>query len=466
MGSVRPYPPETDYRPIRGAVVACVEDASPADDAGIYPGCTIVCAEGAPVRDALDWQWASAGDELVLNVAEPDGEVTRVVLEREAGEPWGIGFAETVFDGVRMCRNDCSFCFMKQLPKGLRRSLYLRDDDFRLSFAQGTFVTLTNLGSDDIERIVCQRISPLRVSLHAVDPAVRRSLIGRHAQRGLDNLEALLDAGILFDAQVVLVPGANDGAVLDETLEWAFAHPGIETLGIVPLGYTDHQDVFSRGFDRRSARELLAQVAPFQARARSERGHAWAYASDEFYTLAFGEEVLDHLPTAAFYGGFSMFEDGIGIIRANVDEFEAAAGAGLVDAAADALRVARAHAWIVCGEAMRPYFAALLASSALDGVAEPLFVRNAFFGGNVDVTGLLAGIDIIRAIHEAVRDEEDHAGEALLFLVPDVVLNADGLTIDGLTIDRIAEETGERVCRMASNPLDYMRHIAETAKDV
>ncbi len=467
MPEVRTYPPKEAEKGSSGAVIAEVCEDSPADDAGIYAGCIVRSVNGEPVADVLDWQWKSAEECLDLIIEEPCGDITSLTLEREADEPWGMAFRDTLFDAVRMCKNTCTFCFMKQLPKGLRRSLYLRDDDYRLSFLQGTFVTLTNLEHADVARIVEQRITPLRVSLHAVDAHVREQLIGRNAAQGLANLEELLEQGIEFDAQIVLVPGVNDGVVLDETIRWAYEHTGIRTLGIVPLGYTDHQRNFTGSFDRLSARDVLDAIAPYQERACVERDYAWVYASDEFYLLAYGDDVLDHLPDAAFYGAFEMFEDGIGIVRSCVDEFALAQEGGVMDAAAAALEKAGVHGFFVCGEGMRPYFGNLIASSPLNGLVEPLFIKNRFFGGNVDVTGLLAGEDIVRALKEAAlawRDRSEHA--SVLFLLFDVMFNADGITIDGMSLEDIMQEAGERLLVLPSNPLDYTKQLSLIDKEL
>ncbi len=202
-------------------MIAAVDAESPAFRAGLEAGDAVLAVDGHPVRDILDWQWLTTEGECCLSCVGAQGEEADVFLERSFGESWGITFQGVVYDEVRTCRNACAFCFMRQLPKGLRSPLYLKDDDFRLSFLSGNFVTLTNLGDEDIQRILEQRLSPLRVSLHAVSAPVRERLMGKHASRGLENLEALLAGGIQVDAQIVLVPGVNDGPVLDETLRWA-----------------------------------------------------------------------------------------------------------------------------------------------------------------------------------------------------------------------------------------------------
>ena len=178
------------------ARIVAVEPESPADDAGFMPGCYLTTVDGEPLRDIIDWRWLAADDVMELGYVDLDGDEGVVELEREEGEDWGFEFEGVVFDGVRQCRNACTFCFMRQLPDGVRPSLVLRDDDFRLSFLSGTFVTLTNLKPEDEARIIEQHISPLRVSLHASEPELRRRMIGKHAQHGIDVLERLLEAGI------------------------------------------------------------------------------------------------------------------------------------------------------------------------------------------------------------------------------------------------------------------------------
>lgn len=451
-----------------GALVAAVEPGSPADDAGFAPGCRILAVDGHPLRDLIDWRWLSADDAIEVSYVDLDGDAGEVELERDEGEGWGFEFDGAVFDGVKQCRNACTFCFMRQLPKGLRPSLYLRDDDFRLSFLSGTFVTLTNLSADDERRIVEQRISPLRVSLHAVSPDVRRALMGRHAQHGLDALERLLAVGIQAHAQIVLVPGANDGDALRETLAWAWARPGILNVGIVPLGYTRHQRAFDRSFNEPgAARAVLNLIEPFRRRARAERGTPWVFAADEFYRSAFCDALLDNLPPTDDYGDFSMFEDGIGIVRSRADEWRAAHEAGIARECARALKAADARARYVAGEALRGHFDALLAESPLSGLMEPLYVENAFFGGNVDVTGLLAGDDVARAIRAAAASEGASAGEGgarTLFLLPQVMFNDDGLTLDGLTLEDVSEAAGCPASVVSCNPNEYLAETARLAR--
>lgn len=490
----------------KGAPIAAVDEGSPAYDAGFEPGCLITAVDGSPVRDIIDWRWLASDDEITVSYVDNDGDAGEVTLEREPGEEWGFSFDGAVFDGTRTCVNACKFCFMRQLPKGMRGALSLRDDDFRLSFLSGTFVTLTNLTDDDIERIIEQRLTPLRVSLHAVDPDVRASLIGKNAAKGIESLQRLLDAGIEFDAQIVLVPDVNDGSVLEETLAWAYARPGIKTVGIVPLGFTKHQDWFHKSFDdAEDALRVIEQIEPWQQRAFEERGEHWVYAADEFYRNAYGERVLEELPGEDFYGDFSMYEDGIGIIRSAVDAFAEAEDWGAAQRCADALAAGNMRARYLCGEAMTPYVNQLFARAGLEGLLDPLPVPNDFFGGNVNVTGLLCGEDVARAIeaNEALstchgdapqRDsaEQENRGttdhdfrsskpsarsvlhgmdeQATLYFIPTVVFNADNLTLDGWTLDDIKAHVGpeiaSRVFVAPPVPINYMEEIERVSKDL
>lgn len=477
------------------ALVSFVEPGSPADDAGFEPGCFLTAVDGRPVRDLIDWRWLSSEDAIEVGYIDLDGDAGTVELERDEGEEWGFGFDGVVFDGVKQCRNACTFCFMRQLPRGMRPSLSLRDDDFRLSFLSGTFVTLTNLSAADEARILEQRISPLRVSLHAADADVRRRIIGRHAAHGLGALDRLLSAGIEFHAQIVLMPGENDGEVLADTLEWAYARPGILDVCIVPLGFTRHQARFDRSFnDPAAARAVLGLVEPFQRRALAERGTAWAFAADEFYRNALGARLLEGLPPTEHYGDFAMFEDGVGIVRSFVDDWEDARRSGLIGRCAEALSRADARVRIVYGLAMQDVIAPLAAAGPLAGLLEPLFVQNGFFGGNVDVTGLLCGADIVGAIEgaraggaasgfrdageggarsgavakrgPAVRPGAPFAGEGhggTIFAIPRVVFNDDGLTLDDMSLEDMEKAAGAPLAVVSCNPSDFLEEIVDLA---
>lgn len=435
------------------AYVKGVAPGSPADDAGFTPGCWVLAVDGRPVRDAIDWLWLTADDEIEVAYEDTEGDRGTVELFRDEGEEWGFEFDGALYDGIRLCRNACTFCFMRQLPKEARSTLVLRDDDYRLSFLQGTFVTLTNITPEDEARIVEQQISPLRFSLHCITPEVRRSVIGAHAQHGIDVAERLLAAGIELHAQIVLMPGVNDGDELSRTLAWAWEHPGVLNVGIVPLGFTKFQDRFTESFnDPARAGAVVRAIEPFQARARVERGYPWVYAADEFYRNAHPDDLLDHLPPAEDYGEFEMFEDGIGIVRSFVDDWRAA-GAQIHEAAC-ALRAAGVRVHVVAGCAQREFLGPLVEGSELAGLLVPLYVENRYFGGNVDVTGLLCGCDIARAL----RAENERSGVQLA-VIPRVVFNDDMVTLDDMDLMDISNASGVDAHVVSCNGSEYLPEI-------
>ena len=404
----------------KGGLISEVVPLSPADDAGFVPGCRIVAVDGHPLHDIIDWRWYTDEASIELSYCDLDGDEGVVELVREEGEDWGISFQEALFDGTRQCRNACIFCFMQQLPSDSRESLRLRDDDFRMSFLQGTFVTLTNISEEDEARIIEQHISPLRYSLHAVTPSLRERIIGKHAAHGFEVAQRLLDAGIQLHAQIVLMPHENDGEELKKTLSWAYEQPGILSVGIVPVGYTKHQTKFTESFTRpEAAQEVIELIAPFQERALLSRPDAWVHASDEFYRNAYPDTLLEHLPDARYYGDFNLFDDGIGIVRSYVDDFIACRAEQ--EHTAQVLAEAGIKVLFVSGFAQKAFFTLLLEESPCAGLVEPLYVANDYFGGNVDVTGLLCACDIAPAIARAQAAESG----PVVAVIPSVIFNAD-----------------------------------------
>jgi putative radical SAM enzyme (TIGR03279 family) len=432
--------PRADYASTRdtypgiGGLVAALEPGGAAERAGIAIGDVVRTADGATLRDVVDWRWHADGPTVSVEGVHADGSLLALTLERTLGEAWGVEFADPLFDGIRTCANQCAFCFMTQLPKGLRRTLYVRDDDYRLSFLQGNFVTLTNLTDADMGRIAEQHLSPLYVSLHAVTPVVRARLVCARDDRALERFDALVEAGIDLHVQIVLVPGENDGAELDTTLRWLAEREGVLSVGVVPLGYTGHQSRFDRSFaDAEAAAAVIDQLVEWREAARQRDGMAWVHAADEFYLNA-----RRALPAAEEYDGFPQYENGIGVVRSFVDDIGGAAE-DLSEAFAS-VRAADRRAVIVTGELARPVFEGLVRDFDAVDVSEVLPVANRFFGGNVSVAGLLTAKDITRAI-------VDHAGRmpGSVYLVPDIIGNADGLTLDDVRLGDLVARAGADV---------------------
>lgn len=425
-----------------GALVAAVRPDSPAYDAGIEPGMRIKAVNRQPLADMIDWLWEACDEQVELEVFDPrDDTLASCVLERFPNEDWGLEFDGAVFDGMRTCRNACTFCFMHMLPPHMRRTLYIRDDDYRLSFLQGNFVTLTNVSDAEVERIISRSLSPMNVSLHAVTPEVRRALMGRNAARGMEVLEQLIEGGIAIHAQIVLVPGVNDGEELARTLAWCAARPAVESLGIVPLGYTRFQDRFTASYsdDPAAARAVIKQVGPYQDEARRSRGRTVFQLADEFYLDA-GIET----PPAETYDGYPQYYDGIGMVRSYLDEAAdlRCAAKGRLEAARSALEAEGLSLAVVCGKAARGTVASFVEASPLQGRC--LAIENRYFGGNVDVTGLICGCDLLGQLPM-------HLDGVMLF-VPDLMFNADGLTLDGYHRNQLEAELVQRGARVRIAP--------------
>ncbi|MBK5211750.1 MAG: DUF512 domain-containing protein [Coriobacteriia bacterium] len=423
-----------------GAVLKTVAPGSPADEAGLVPGERIVRIEGEELRDIIDWMWYADDTEAEIDVEDSGKTVREVTLSRDLGQDWGIEFEDILFDGIRRCHNACTFCFMNQLPQGMRDSLYLKDDDFRLSFLQGNFVTLTNLSDADVDRIVEQHISPLYVSLHASNPQVRETLIGKNAQRGLDNFVVLAKAGIDMNVQIVLVPEVNDGAILDETLRWLKTFKDhVPSVGIVPVAYTNQTKEIA-GREPKSynsqlaAARVIEQVQHYQFEERAERETTWVYLADEFYIYAQAP-----FPKSEWYDEFPQYENGIGIVWSFVDEIKE--NLARYQVAVGKIGLGSDAATVVVGELASETLIGALSALDAGGRVRLLPVRNYFFGGNVSVTGLLTGIDLVTTI----RYDSDRLERPTTYLIPDIILNACGLTLDGYTPEQIREDCGANI---------------------
>ena len=436
------------------ARVVAVAPGSPAESTGIQPGDEVLALNGEAVRDVIRYQLQA--DEPVVELEVRRGGLEQLtVVEKPAGAPLGLELDSPVFDRVQTCDNHCPFCFIHQLPKGMRRSLYLKDDDYRLSFLYGNFTTLTRFTEADLERVVTEKLGPLYVSIHATDPDVRTRLLrNRRGATSLRWLGALLDASVEVHGQIVVCPGINDGAVLDNTLLGILDRfPRLATVGVVPLGVSAHTtepDMHEHTADAAGA--VLDVVGRWQSRFSDALGRRLAFAADEYYVLA-GRPF----PDAGQYEGFPQHENGIGMARAFEADVRAvlagapAAGIGpragffaWVDGAPadgyraprvdDASRPARstseptARVAIVTGQYGEQVLAPLLPllRTATESAVRLVPVRNAFFGGNIAVTGLLTGRDVCDAL--ASQPPGDR------YLVPDVVLSRDHF-LDGMAVE-------------------------------
>ncbi len=406
-----------------------VDRDSDAEDAGIRLGDDLVEIDGHTIGDGIDVAHAVGwtDDETVDFVLVRSGD--RISVRLPAVHPDELGIALEP-DTLRTCGNRCKFCFIDQLPRGLRSSLYVKDEDYRLSFSCGNYVTLTNLSDADYDRILTQRLSPLYVSVHATDDGVRRELLGNpNAPPILPSLRRLVDGDIQLHTQIVVCPGTNDGAVLDRTLRelTALGH-GLASVAVVPVGLTAHRAGLPKitPVTAEAAREIVAAVEGWQATMLDQRAEPVLHAADELYLLA-GLE----LPQCDAYGEFPQLENGVGLLRwFERDVIESARRLQNADTRG-------AHITVLTGTLAAPFLRAALGTAfgAVEGLdLTVLPVANHLLGETVTVAGLLAGADIAAAIRDARTSD--------LFVLPGEAFNADGLTLDGSTIADIRGSAG------------------------
>jgi putative radical SAM enzyme (TIGR03279 family) len=398
--------------------VARVHPGSIAEELGLTPGAELLAVNGRAVDDFLDWEFLTADDEFLVHARLSDGEEVEFDIERPEGEPLGL---ELVPPTVRRCANRCEFCFIEGLPKGLRKNLYIRDDDYRLSFAYGNFATLSNLKERDERRIIEYRLSPLYVSVHATPHDARKVLLNNPRVPDIvGQLQRLAGEGIQFHCQMVIVPGLNDGAVLDASLSdlWNLGEAVI-TVAVVPVGLTQFSHLYSGdSMSPAHSRALLATVERWGNRALAERDTRWVFGSDELYLLA-GEP----LPDAPFYEDFPQVENGVGAV--------ASLRARLAEGLAALPRLDGRRIGIVTGTAMAPLMPALAADVARQTGAtlEVITAGNSLFGRGVTTAGLLVGVDIRRVL--SGRSDLD------LALIPAESINDDGLFLDDDTFEAV-----------------------------
>jgi putative radical SAM enzyme (TIGR03279 family) len=440
-----------DLAPSVPGLIDAVSPVSLAMELGIEPGDRIVGINGLPLIDALDFQFQAQAESVILDV-ERAGVLLRYDLELEGDEFWGVTFADPTFDGVRICENACPFCFIKQIPKGMRRSLYVMDDDYRYSMLYGSFVTLTNLTEEDWRRIEEQHISPLHVSVHSTDPDLRVALVGNpKAGRIMEDLARLERAGIDFHAQLVLVPGVNDGSQLDRSLsDLATFGSRLRSIAGVPVGLSRHgqerqsrqlrlsrtcmrtlpgKQIAVRRYHHDEALAVISQAELWQAQFEQQRGDPFFYLGDEFYLM-----TDTPVPDTRHYGGFPQIEDGIGITRHFLDTVESF------------LRRSKPHGLpggdgtVACGQLIAPTMRTAVErfTAHTGAVLETVSVENVYLGSEINVSGLLSGRDLLAAF-------ERRPSSGPLYISDRMVSQRTGTLLDDMTIEEVEVALGRPV---------------------
>ena len=444
-----------------GGLIAAVRSGSLGAKLGLRPGDRLLAINGHKLHDIIDYRYYGAEEELELLV-ERAGERLRLQVERDYGEDLGLEFAEPLFDGLRRCNNRCPFCFVQQMPKGLRRSLYIRDDDYRYSFLLGNFVTLTNLSARDWRRIAEQHLSPLYVSIHATDPNVRRRILGNPAAPDiLSQLRRLGELGIQVHGQIVISPGINDGEILRRSIEeLAALWPTIQTLALVPVGLTRFHRGDVRLLRSDEASAILDMAKPYIASFHERFGRTWLYPADELYLLA-GRPI----PPSRFYDDPAQLENGVGLVRALLEDWQrirARLRRRAVEEDDQRKGGEPLRFTLVCGQAIAPILRKIIAELNALGryEAQVVSVTNRFFGESVTVSGLLTGEDVCQ---ELMNLGGPAALGARVFL-PRAMFDAAGrLTLDDLTPEALSERLGAPVS-LASRMSEVCAYLADDCR--
>jgi len=417
----------------------------------VSPGDSLVAIGGQPIGDVLDYQFYSYDENPLLTLQTAPGEWKMVRVEKEAGADLGLSFSTYLMDQPRACGNRCVFCFIDQLPRGMRPSLYFKDDDVRLSFLTGNYVSLTNVTEAELERMIRLGISPINISVHATEPGVRRWMLGNPtAGSCLSVMQTLKEAGITMHAQIVLCPGVNDGAVLQQTMaDLAGLYPALGSVSVVPVGLTKH-----RGgcyplspFTEEGAEAVMRQVGDFADTCLAQFGTRLFFLADEFYLLA-----KYNLPVEAAYEGYPQLENGVGLLRSFHTEFvRAMSGFQPPISPPEPFSIAT-------GVAAAPFLQVLLATASQKcGMIEGRVhaIRNDFFGHSITVAGLVVGRDLL--------DQLRGVDLGARLLIPQSMLrHGEGVFLDDMTVEALSEALGVPVVPVAVDGGAFFRAISSS----
>ena len=410
----------------KGHVISSVLPGSIAEELEIAPGDRLLAIDNTEIEDIFDYQFLIQDNYIEVLVEKPDGEQWLLEVDKEYDEDLGIAFENGLMDEYRSCHNKCIFCFIDQMPKGMRETLYFKDDDSRLSFLQGNYVTLTNMSDHDIDRFIRYHLSPINISFHTMNPQLRcRMLNNRFAGEALGKVDRLYEAGITMNGQIVLCKGVNDGAELEYSISELTRYlPCLESVSVVPVGLSRYREGLYplEPFEREDAREVLRIIHGWQEKLYKERGTHFVHASDEWYLLA-GRD----LPEAERYDGYLQLENGVGMVRLLEEEFMEA----LLEKEPD--KSLRRTVTVATGALAAPLLRKLAGCLAekFPGVSvRVIAVKNSFFGERITVSGLLTGQDIVAQLKG--RDLGDK-----LLLPCNMLRSGETVFLDDMTLEEL-----------------------------
>jgi len=410
-----------------GHLIAKVTPGSPAARVGIRAGWKLIRIDNQRIGDLIDYRILEADERLTLLIARDDGKLKRIRIRKSAGSSLGLSFDPLTIDRLQSCPNQCLFCFVDQNPPGLRGALYVKDDDYRLSFLYGNFITLNRVREDDLKRIIRLQMGPLYVSVHTTNPELRTQMMGsKLAKKGLDNLRQLVRAGIKIHSQLVLCPGLNTGSELERSIaDLATLGENILSVALVPVGLTRHRSENSslRSYTADEALHLVEQIEVLQHHFLADRAGRFVFLADEFYNLA-----SRAYPPAASYEGYPQLENGVGLARLFLEELEQ------LKEKLPRLNLFRRELTItiVTGKAALSLLEQLVAKLRLiEGLQVNLVVaENYFFGHEVTVSGLLTGSDLLKALEKKEKGE-------LIFIANNLLRDGGDLFLDDLSIEEV-----------------------------
>ncbi len=427
-------------------IINSIDKRSPAERAGVRTGEKLLSINGHSVEDVLDYRFFGYDPDPVLVLEDPNGVQRRVQVKKGDAEELGLNFDTYLMDEPRPCSNHCLFCFVDQMAPGCRDTLYFKDDDARLSFLMGNYITLTNLSEREAQRIIDLRISPINVSVHATDPKLRSVLLGSKAgAESLRYMRAFAQAGIVMNGQIVLCPGYNDGIQLQRTME-DMAEWGFASCSVVPVGLTKFREKLSRlePVSRECAAQVIEQVEAFGEKCLEKYGSRLFFCSDELFIRA-GRD----LPGEDYYEGYVQIENGVGMLRSLIAEFEA--GLRLEDAAVEASAFT-----IATGVSARPFLQDLAdqVRTKLGVCGEAAAIENDFFGHTIDVAGLVTGGDLIRQL------QQRKLGKRLLIPV-NMLRHGGDVFLDDLHVSDVETALGVPVTVVEQDGFDLLDAMLE-----
>ncbi len=412
-------------------IVKDIVPGSIAEELEIEPGDILVKINDEDIEDIFDYQFYCEDEFIVVTIRKPNGEEWELEIEKDEDEDLGIVFENGLMDDYRSCHNKCIFCFIDQMPKGMRETLYFKDDDARLSFLQGNYITLTNMSDHDIDKVIRYRLSPINISFQTTNPELRcKMLNNRFAGEALKKVKRFYEAGIEMNGQIVLCKGINDREELERSLSDMYEYlPHLRSVSIVPVGLSKYREGLYplEPFNKEDAEVLLETVEKWQTKALEEYGLHFVHASDEWYILADRE-----MPDEESYDGYLQLENGVGMVRLMLEEF-ADALSGAKENKQKGLQVEEETVSVVTGRLVYPYIRKMaeeIMEAFPQKTIQVLPIRNDFFGEMITVTGLLTGTDIIAQC----KDKE--LGDRLL-LPENLLRSGEKVLLDDITTDDI-----------------------------